>query len=73
MENDYHKNEKLTYFRIADANWEMYHTETFRTEEEARKVVEIEYQNRCKNDGNDEYWKNRKQVILKITRTIEVL
>ena len=73
MENNFHKNKTRTYFQIADANWGMYHTDTFQTEEEARKVIETEYQNRAKNDGSDEYWRNRKQVVLKITETIEVL
>ena len=73
MDNNFHKNGTRTYFQIADANWGMYHTENFSTEEEARKVIEKEYQNRCKNDGSDEYWKNRKQIVIKITTTQEVL
>ena len=73
MENNFHKNETRTYFQIADANWGMYHTDTFQTEEEARKVIETEYQNRSKNDGSDEYWKNRKQVVIKVTTIQEVL
>ena len=50
-----------TYFQIADANLGVYYTDTFKTEDEARKVIETEYKNRCKNDGYDEYWKNKKQ------------
>ena len=73
MDNNFHKNGTRTYFQIADANWGMYHTDTFQTEEEARKVIETEYQNRSKNDGSDEYWKNRKQVVIKVTTTQEVL
>ena len=73
MENNFHKNETRTYFQIADANWGMYHKDTFQTEEEARKVIETEYQNRSKNDGSDEYWRNRKQVVIKVTTIQEVL
>jgi hypothetical protein len=62
-----------TYFQIADANSEMYHTDIFETEEEARKVIQTEYQNRSKNDGSDEYWRNRKQIVIKVTTTQEVL
>lgn len=73
MENNFHKNETRVYFQIADANWGMYHPETFQTEEEARKVIKTEYENRSKNDGSDEYWKNRKQVVIKVTTKQEVL
>lgn len=72
-DNNYHKNSTTTCFQIADANWGMYHTKNFETEEEARKVIETEYKNRSKNDGSDDYWRNRKQVVLKVTRTIEFL
>lgn len=71
--NNYHKNSTTTCFQIADENWGMYHPKSFETEEEARKVIETEYKNRSKNDGSDDYWRNRKQVVLKVTKTIEVL
>jgi hypothetical protein len=73
MDNNFHQNERKTYFQIADANSGMYHPQTFATELEAREVIEKEYQNRSKNDGFDEYWSNRKQVVIKITTTQEVL
>lgn len=73
MENNFHKNETRTYFQIADANWGMYNSEIFQSEQEARKVIESEYQNRSKNDGNDEYWRNRKQIVIKVTEIQEVL
>lgn len=73
MENNFHKNTTRTYFEIADANWGMYHYKTFATEEEAREVMDKKYTNRSENDGNDEFWRSRKQVILKKTETIEVL
>ena len=73
MDNNFHKNGTKTYFQIADANWGAYHSETFETEEEARKVIETQYENRCKKDGSDEYWRNRKQVVIKVTTTHEVL
>ena len=73
MENNFHKSGTRTWFEIADANWGMYHPDDFDTEEEARKVIETEYQKRSKNDGSDGYWRNRKQVVLKVTKTIEVL
>lgn len=73
MENNFHKNQTITYYEIADANWGMYHVDTFETEEEAREVIKTEYQNRSKNDGNDEYWRNRKQVVIKVTTNREVL
>jgi hypothetical protein len=71
--NEFHKSGTQTYFQIADANWGMYHLETFNTEEEARKVIRDVYENRSKNDGHDEYWRNRKQIVIKITTTKEVL
>ena len=73
MENNFHKSGTRTYFKVADANWGMSHSETFQTEEEARKVIETEYHNRSKNDGHDEYWRNRKQVVIKVTTIQEVL
>lgn len=73
MQNNYHKSGKDSYFQIADANWAMYNPNRFETEEEARAVIESEYQNRSKNDGSDEYWRNRKQVVIKITTIREVL
>lgn len=68
-----HKNETKTFFEIVDANWDMYHPYNFETEEEARKVIREEYENRSKNDGNDKYWRNRKQIVVKVTLTKEVL
>lgn len=73
MDNNFHKNGTRTYFQIADANCGMYDAETFKTEEEARKVIDTQYVNRCKKDGSDEYWRNRKQVVIKVTITQEVL
>jgi hypothetical protein len=73
MKNNFHKNGTRTYFQITDANGGGYHTDTFETEEEARKVIATEYQNRSKNDGSDEYWRNRKQIVIKVTTTQEVL
>jgi uncharacterized protein (DUF4415 family) len=63
-----YKNE--IYFRIADANHAMYHPNRFVSEEEARKVIEKEYTNRNKNDGHDDYWRNRKQIVIKITEEV---
>jgi hypothetical protein len=37
----------------------------FGTEEEARETIAKEYTNRNKNDGHDDYWNNRKQIIIK--------
>jgi hypothetical protein len=65
---EFHKTE--TYFLIGDANWKMYHPARFNTEEEARKVIRDEYENRSKNDGYDEYWRNRKQLVIKVTETV---
>lgn len=66
--NDFHKNRTTVFFRIADANWGMYHSEDFNSEAEAREVIEIKYTN-----SENEYWRNRPQVILKITTTQEVI
>lgn len=68
-----HKNETKTFFEIVDADWDMYHPKTFETEEEARKVIREEYENRQKNDGYDKYWRNRKQIVVKVTLTKEIL
>lgn len=73
MDNNFHKDGTTTWFEIADANWGMYHINNFDTEAEARKVIETEYQNRCKKDGSDDYWKKRKQVVIKVTKIQEVL
>jgi len=67
MEN-YHKNK--TYFKIADANHGMFHNEVFETEAQARNVIERDYKNRSENDGYDEYWRNRKQIVIKVTEDI---
>jgi hypothetical protein len=40
---------------------------------EARKVIESEYTNRSKNDGSDGYWRNIKQVVIKVTSITEFL
>lgn len=45
-----HKSETKTYFEIVDADWDMYHPKKFETEEEARKVILEEYQNRLIRD-----------------------
>jgi hypothetical protein len=71
--DNFHKSGTRTYFQIADANWCMYHTNTFATEEEARDVIKTEYINMSKKDGSDEYWNNRKQVVIKVTEIQEVL
>jgi len=71
--DNFHKNETKTYFQIVDANWGMYHPKKFETEEEAREVIKAEYKNRSKNDGHDDYWRGRKQVVIKVTTTHEVL
>lgn len=73
MKDNFHKNETKSWFEIADANCCMYHPDKFDTEEAARNVIKTEYQNRSKGDGSDEYWRNRKQVVIKVTQTIEVL
>jgi len=73
MDNNYHKSETTTHFIIADANWGMYFPEKFETEEAARKVIAEEYTNRSKNDGYDEKWRCRKQVVIKVTTIQEVL
>jgi hypothetical protein len=73
MDNNFHKSGTKIWFTIADANWGMYHPKEFETEEEARKVIQDEYQNRSENDGSDEYWRNRKQVVIKHTITKDVL
>lgn len=71
--SEVHKNETKTFFEIVDADWDMYHPYNFETEEEARKVIREEYENRSKNDGNDKYWRKRKQIVVKVTLTKEVL
>lgn len=74
MENNYHKDSIHTYYQIADANWGMYHSDSFDTEEEARMVMDAEYTNRSTGyESSDEYWRKRPQVILKITVKKEVL
>lgn len=62
------KNE--TWFQISDASHEIYHPQRFETEQEAREVIKTEYQNRSKHDGHDEYWRNKKQVVIKVTREV---
>ena len=73
MTNDYHKNRTSVVYRIADANWGMYHTDSFKTEGEAREAIDTHYTNRNKGDGSDEYWRNRPQVVLRETVITEVL
>jgi hypothetical protein len=73
MENNFHKSGTTTHFEIADANWDMYYPYNFETEEEAMEIIKTEYENRSKNDGSDEYWRSRKQVVIKVTTTKEVL
>lgn len=68
IRSNFYKNE--IYFRIADANHAMYHPNKFESEEEARKTIEKEYTNRNKNDGHDDYWRNRKQIVIKITEEV---
>jgi hypothetical protein len=73
MDNNFHKSGTRTYFQIADANLDMYHIKSFETEAEAREVIKNEYENCSMNNGYDEYWRNRKQVVIKVTVTQEVL
>lgn len=44
----------------------MYHPEKFPSRQEALDVIEKEYVNRDKNDGYDDYWRNREQLVRKI-------
>jgi hypothetical protein len=60
---------KLTYYKIA-SNEVSYHPITFGSEAEAREVIKTEYTNRCKNDGYDEYWRNSKPVVIKVTKQV---
>jgi hypothetical protein len=73
MDNNYHKSGTTSLFKIWDANWDVYHPNKFETEEAARKVIATEYENRSKNDGYDEYWRNKKHVVIKFTIIKEVL
>ena len=68
IRSNIYKNE--IYFRIADANHAMYHPKRFASEEEARETIEKEYKNRNKNDGHDDYWRSRKQIVIKITEEV---
>lgn len=58
---------KDVHFIISDASYSMYYPEAFKTESEARVVIKTEYQNRSKLDGCDEFWRNRKQIVIKVT------
>ena len=71
--DDFHKNKTTIYFEIVDANSGIYHEDTFKTEAEARKVIKTDYENRSKNDGFDEFWRNRKQIVIKVTTITDVL
>jgi len=68
IRSNIYKNE--IYFRIADANHPMYHPNRFKSEEEARETINKEYTNRCKNDGYDDYWRNRKQILIRINEEV---
>lgn len=68
IRSNVYKNE--IYFRIADVNHAMYHPNRFASEEEARETIDKEYTNRNKNDGYDEYWRNRQQIVIKITEEV---
>jgi len=61
------KNHNETYFHIVDKNHDMRDPKKFKTEEEARKAIETSYTNRSQNDGYDEYWRNRPQIVIKVT------
>ena len=66
--NKFHTNHTSTYYEIADANCGMCHPKTFQTEDEARKVIKEEYTN-----SDNEFWRNRKQIVIKVTVVKEVL
>lgn len=61
------------YYRIADQDHPMYHTEYFDTPEEAAEVMDREYTNRDKGDGHDEYWRNRHTAVEKVIVTVELV
>ena len=42
--------------------------QTFSSESEAREAIKTQYKNRCKNDGQDEYWRNSNPVVIKVTK-----
>lgn len=67
------KNKTITYYQIKDLDHPMYHPETFNTFEEAKKVLDVEYTNRNKNDGHNDYWRNRRTGIQRVTVTTELL
>lgn len=61
---------KKVYYKIMDAHHEMYYPLEFSTAEEAEETIQKEYKNRSKNDGYDDFWKNREQKIIKFTEEI---
>ena len=65
-----------TYYQIVDKNDDMrdhgftnFRTgiHKFETEEEARKYIETIYTNRSRGDGHDDYWRNKTQIVIKVT------
>lgn len=62
-----------TKFRIADLDHPMNYPEYFDTPQEALNMLDVEYTNRNKGDGHDEYWQRRRTGIVKVTITEEVI
>lgn len=59
---------KSVHYEIVDALHPMYHHTTFETEAEARAVIESEYTN-----SPNPYWRERKQLVQRVTTIVEVL
>lgn len=62
------KKSKSVHYQIVDALHPMYHHTTFETEAEARAVIESEYTN-----SPNPYWRNREQLVEKVTTIVEVI
>lgn len=65
--------ETTVHYRITDLDHPMRHPNSFGTYDEAKEALDENYTNRNKGDGSDEYWRNRRTGIQKVTTTVELL
>ena len=63
----------FTTFKIADKDLTSFHSRSFNTYSEAVEVMNKEYTNRNEQDGHDDYWRSRETIVIKETKTIEIL
>lgn len=64
---------KVVSYIVGDLDHPMRHGEKFKTKADAIEMCDREFTNRDKKDGHDDYWRNRRTGVWKLTEIKELL